>query len=273
MMLVLLALSVVSVSSIQQDAFAQNTGMYITASADDGSDKIMVSGQTLSKQGDVTIKVTSPSGNNLVDVAQVQPDMDGKFDSMFMVGDSWKEDGFYSITAKHGTSSLYSMTVFVEVTDGITGKTMMTESSMESGIFAPPAQEPDRGLSIKADAVIGSTMIGISGMTDKLNLDVTLRVAAPNGNIIDAGQVAPGLDGSFATDINIGGPLWKQDGDYVVSAQQGTNPNYSDSVIVEIEDGVIVPEFGTIAVMVLAAAIISIVAITARSRLSIMPRY
>ena len=35
----------------------------------------------------------------------------------------------------------------------------------------------------------------------------------------------------------------------------------------------VVPEFGTIAVMILAVAIISIIAVTAKSRLSIMPRY
>ena len=34
----------------------------------------------------------------------------------------------------------------------------------------------------------------------------------------------------------------------------------------------VVPEFGTIAILVLAAAIISIVAVTTRSRLSITPR-
>ncbi len=35
----------------------------------------------------------------------------------------------------------------------------------------------------------------------------------------------------------------------------------------------VVPEFGTIAAMILAVAIISIIAISAKSRLSIIPRY
>ena len=35
----------------------------------------------------------------------------------------------------------------------------------------------------------------------------------------------------------------------------------------------VVPEFGTIAVVILAAAIVSIVAVSARSRLSLVPRY
>jgi predicted secreted protein with PEFG-CTERM motif len=40
----------------------------------------------------------------------------------------------------------------------------------------------------------------------------------------------------------------------------------------EIATKQVVPEFGTIAAMILAVAIISIIAISAKSRLSIMPR-
>ena len=42
---------------------------------------------------------------------------------------------------------------------------------------------------------------------------------------------------------------------------------------IEIIGTFVVPEFGTIAVMILAVAIISIIAVSARSRLSIMPKY
>ena len=81
------------------------------------------------------------------------------------------------------------------------------------------------------------------------------------------------LNGEFTSVITIGGPLWKQDGFYTVKAQQNDNPKYIASTEVDIQDGVVVPEFGTIAAMILAVAIISIIAISAKSRLSIMPRY
>jgi len=42
---------------------------------------------------------------------------------------------------------------------------------------------------------------------------------------------------------------------------------------IEIIGTFVVPEFGTIAAMILAVAIISIIAISAKSRLSIIPRY
>ena len=271
LMMVLIALSAVSAS--QYNAFAEGVGMSITASAEPGSSQILINGQTMSQRGDITLKVTSPSGTNLVDVKQVSPDMNGNFGGVFMIGNLWNEDGFYSITARQGQSSLYNLTVFVNVTGGMAQETMTTESNLETGLLGMPSQEPamSMGLSIEAEAIVGSTIIGITGMTDKM-MDVTLVVSAPNGNVVDAGQVQPNLDGTFAMDINVGGPLWNQDGDYVVTAQQGTNPAYKDSVIVEIKDGVIVPEFGTIAAMILAVAIISIIAISARSRLSIMPR-
>ena len=42
---------------------------------------------------------------------------------------------------------------------------------------------------------------------------------------------------------------------------------------IEIIGTFVIPEFGTIAAMILAVAIISIIAISAKSRLSIVPRY
>ena len=271
LMMVLIALSVVSAS--QYHAFAESGGMSITALAKEGSSQILVSGQTMSQREDITLRVISPNNINLVDVEQISPDMDGNFEVVFMIGNMWKEDGFYSITASQGGSSLYNLTVFVNVRGGTAQGTMTTESNLETGLLGMPKQESDMsmGLSINADAIVGSTTIGITGMTDKM-MDVTLLVLAPNGNVIDAGQVQPSPDGTFALDINVGGPMWKQDGDYVVTAQQGTDPEYKDYVTVEIEDGVIVPEFGTIAAMILTVAIVSIIAISARSRLSIMPR-
>ena len=126
----------------------------------------------------------------------------------------------------------------------------------------------------------GSDTIEITGVTSKTNEDVVFTVTAPNGNLISVDQVSPDSSGDFATDISVGGPLWSQDGAYTVTAQQGyiqkgTNVAsiFTDSVEVDIADGLVVPEFGTIAAMILAVAIISIIAISAKSRLSIVPRY
>jgi len=75
------------------------------------------------------------------------------------------------------------------------------------------------------------------------------------------------------TTIEVGGQLWSQDGMYTVSAQQGDASNYKTSAQVEIVDGHVIPEFGVIAAMILAVAIISIIVVTAKTKLSIVPRY
>ena len=278
MAIALMAVSLISVSAIHQEALAQGQGMSITATADQGSDIITVTGKTVSQLTDVTLRVTSPSGNNVVIVDQISPDSNGNFVTEFRIGPTWIENGFYTITAMQGIqqNSLYTLEVMVEITNQMAEKTSVTESNLETGLFVPndPNVAKDRGLEIYADAIVGSTTIEITGTTDRVSQDITITVTTPNhGNVITADQVSPNLDGEFATTIEVGGPLWKQDGDYTITAQQFIDPKYTASTIVEIEDGVVVPEFGAIAAMILAVAIISIIVVSARSRLSIMPRY
>ena len=277
MAIALMVLSLISVTSIQQDAFAQNQGMSITATADKGSDTIMIVGQTISEITDVTIIVTSPSGNNVVAIDQISPDS-GNFDTEFKVGPTWSEDGFYTITASQSVvqNSLYTLNVEVEVINGmVANDTSATESNIESDVFmsSDPKETRDRGLEINAEAEMGSDMIEITGTTDRLSTDITLTVVAPNGNIVSIDQVSPGLNGEFTSVLTTGGPLWTQDGIYTVTAKQIDSSAYTDSTEVDIKDGLVVPEFGTIAVMILAVAIVSIIAVSSKSRLSIMPRY
>ncbi len=276
MAIAIMALSLISMTSVQQDVFADSLGMSITATADQGSDTIVVTGTTAISSAPVTFQVISPSGNNLVTIAQEMPDEDGSFATTFKVGPTWSEDGLYSITAKQGNASIYTLTVLVEVTGGMTEGTSVTESTFETGTIDSlviPTVTRDAGLTISADAVEGSTTITITGSTDRMNEGITLTVTSPNGNIVSIDQVSPDVNGEFTSVFATGGPLWKQDGDYTISAHQNDNLKYNASVTVEIIDGVVIPEFGTIAAMILAVAIISIIAISAKSRLSIIPRY
>jgi len=278
MAIALMALSLVSMTSIQQDAFAQQSqGMMITATADKGGDTITVTGKTISDLTDVTFRVTSPSGNNVVAIDQISPDGDGNFVQEFKVGPTWTEDGLYKITAMQGigNNSLYTLNVLVEVANGMTERTSVSESNME-GIFTPTENNAATDAGLMLDAIVienGSSMFEVTGITDRVSQDITLTVTAPNGNVVTIDQISPMLDGNFAAEITVGGPLWKQDGFYTVSVKQFDDPKYTASTEVDILDGVVVPEFGTIAAMILAVAIISIIAVSAKSRLSIIPRY
>ena len=274
--LVLMALSLISVTAIQQDVFAQVLGMSLTAEASEGSHTILIRGQTASHVTDITFAVVSPDGFNRLAFDQITPDANGYFSTEFKIGPAWKQNGFYKITAMQGVgaSSLYSMSVEVEVINRMTMETLVTESNLETGIFMPKLEQLSlKGLTMRANAVEGSTTIGIVGHSDRTNIDITLKVIAPNGNVVSVEQITADLDGRFAIDITTGGPLWTQDGIYTVIAQQGESSNHKALVEVEVVDGVVIPEFGAIAALILAISIISIIIVSSKSRLSIMPRY
>ena len=275
MALALIAVSIISVASIQQDAFAQTTGMSVSATASQGSNTISVSGHTMSQITDITFTVISPS-QNIVSVDQIKPDAKGNFATEFKTNSMWKENGFYTIKVEQSPkgSALYKLSLRVEIINSVTTKTDVAQSTLGPTTYeSKPLLRT--GLSIgEANSMAGSNIISIMGTTDSAN-SITMKVIAPNGNVVVVDQFVPILNeqGHFLKDIKTGGPLWKQDGQYQIVAQQGEDPRYKHSIEVGIKDGVVIPEFGTIAVMILAVAIISIIAVSAKSRLSIMPRY
>ena len=97
MTIALVALSVILAAPVQQDAFARTVGMTMTATAEGGSGTISIMGQTANDVTDVTFKVTSPSGNNIVTVDQITPNDAGEFSTDFKIGPQWTEDGLYRI--------------------------------------------------------------------------------------------------------------------------------------------------------------------------------
>ena len=77
-------------------------------------------------------------------------------------------------------------------------------------------------------------MISISGSVSDYdesdpfkNFDVTIKLVAPNGNIITISQIPLNSDGSYSTFIPAQGPLWKFDGDYTISVSWGSDTNAS----------------------------------------------
>ena len=269
----LVAVSVIVMSSLGS-SYAQDSGMSLTATAQDGSDTITVTGNTASTLNDVSILVEAPN-KNVISVAQLSPDENGDFGVDIKISDAlWKQDGFYTITAQQGDSALYKLSVKVQVMGGTTFSTDVTQSTFENTLVGQKGPEVTMdGLTIRADWEKGNPIVPIVGSTDRMQFPITLTVKAPNGNVISVDQVSPSITGSFEAEVVTGCESWEQDGDYTVTAQQGDNPNYKDTAIIPVAECVPVPEFGTIAALILAVAIISIIAVSARSRLSIMPKY
>jgi len=268
--IVLLAVTIMSVSALGQNAYA---GSGMSLSADCSGSSCDISGTTDRNDQDVTMIVTASNGNK-VQIGQLSVS-GGSFSTTWNVSGSG--DGTYTIAVNQGTSSKYSLSVSVDVSGGssdssasisnIVGVVEEEEASVEETVIATPAG----GLTLTAGGVEGSTTIDVSGTTDR-NGDIVLTVTAPNGNIVSIDQISPS-GGSFMTTIEVGGQLWSQDGMYTISAQQGDASNYKTSAEVEIVDGHVIPEFGVIAAMILAVAIVSIIVVTAKTKLSIVPRY
>jgi len=272
----LLSVTILSGFAFQDFAYAE-TGMSVSVNADEGSTTISVSGHTSVRNNDITIMVQAPNGN-IISVAQISPDANGDFMTDIQgSAQLWKQDGMYTISVKQGSSTLYDFSLSVEVTGGTTAATSVSDSTLESGFgeVSPiiGGAKDISGLTITDNSVLGSTTISISGHTDRTNNSIQIVVTAPNGNIVSVAQIMPEANGDFMVDIGVGGSQYGQSGMYTVTAQQGVGSSYKDSIDVEIIDGAIIPEFGTIAALILAVAIISIIAVSAKTRLSIMPRY
>ena len=268
--IVFLAVTIMSVSALGQNAYAAGGGMSL--STDCSGSTCDISGTT--DRNDLDVTIVLKSSNGIHDVAQLTVS-DGSYSTTFNVSNL--KDGTYTIAANQGSSSKYSLSVDIDVSDGTSDSSVSVsnraasaveeEASVEETVIATPAG----GLTLTAGGVEGSTTIDISGTTDR-NGDITLTITAPNGNIVGVSQLSPS-GGSFASTVEVGGPLWSQDGMYTISAHQGKASNYQTSTEVEVVDGHVIPEFGVIAVMILAVAIVSIIVVTAKTRLSIVPRY
>ena len=117
--------------------------------------------------------------------------------------------------------------------------------------------------SLEAYVLDDSNTVVITGESVSLE-EVTFIVQSPSGNIITVDQITPTHTGQITTMLTAGGALWSEDGIYTVKV---TQEGISETIDIELLDGNIVPEFGVIAMMILAVSIISILMITSKSRL------
>ena len=264
--IVLLAVTIMSVSAIGQNAYAGGAGMSL--SADCSGSSCAISGTTDRTDQDATMTVSNDNG--IHSIAQMSTS-GGSFSTTLYVSNL--DDGAYTVAVNQGSSSKYSLSVGIEVSDGSsdsanTVSNMVAGSEEAAGVVETASAG---GLSLTAGGMEGSTTIDVSGTTDR-SADITLTVTAPNGNIVTVSQISPS-GGSFATTIETGGPLWSQDGMYTIKAVQGSASSHQKTAQVEIIDGHVIPEFGVIAAMILAVAIVSIIVVTAKTKLSLVPRY
>jgi len=274
---IVLLMAVLSVGSmgIASQAFAdhhvggQDMPIDISTDSDtyDHDSTISITGQvsTVRAGAAVAIVVSGPMG--IVSVDQVTPSADGSFSSSVVTGSNlMKYDGEYKIKATYGDKSIND-TVIVTLEGGIAA------GSMSGG---DDHHEEGHHEAAEAYDLTDDVSTSISG-------GYVESVTAGNNSVViaihdaeDGGELTLTVDSDVLTPFNDGSYFVLVDGEESDDASQSGN-----TVTIPLEFGVesvevigthVIPEFGTIAALILVVAITSIIAITAKSRLSLMPK-
>jgi len=263
-------LLVLIVMSIPISAFAEPMIELNTEQSEIHSlDSVLVTGKItgVASFKPVTLTVISPDGETVY-APMVSFDNNGVFKRLFHPTLPSFKDGTYTIIASHPDTQKTAEIQFTVIGSTIPPKGIPVKSTYSGIISTKPSV-----ITLSADTEFGSDKILVKGSTTSFITDITFIVTSPQGNLISIAQITPDTDGKFSAEIKSGGPLWKENGFYTITANQGLSSEHKQSIKIEIDNGVVVPEFGTIAVMILAVAIISIIAVSAKSRLNVMPRF
>lgn len=143
-------------------------------------------------------------------------------------------------------------------------------------------QIPSTPISVTTDKLVydHNSQIMITGHVTHANgQDVTIKVTSPSGNVVTTAQATPDINGDFTKKVSTAGNLWFENGSYTIQVQQGDQQARVNSAIFQLSgetkgtNSTSIPEFGPIAALVFALAIISIVAVSAKTGLRFMPKY
>jgi len=211
-------------------------------------------------------------GKNLMQVSQVKVSHDGQFSDTFTAaGPQWNNEGTVLIKATYGGAASTELTIsFFKNTIG------EYQSNMEVKI--PEAGTFDIPYTMKGGTISSMELV-------KRNLSLEIEFLAQTDGVLEMKLSRDNID-SLSND--------GQDIDFIILVYEKDSAiplqtNYKEMEIddeyrsisipikqgdekIEIVGTYVVPEFGTIAMIVLAVAIVSIIAVSAKSRLSIMPR-
>ena len=250
-------------------------------------DIILVSGEIkyIALGDQLSLIIQAPNGN-IVQLDQMTVGSDKKFSTEINPnGPYWKNPGMYKITITQNENN--QATVSFEFTGVSVEK---VEELVEEVIVEELVEEV-----ITIDSIITATTITIQGSTDLISYEIT------NGKVINAipDMDAVSLlvhiesidDGSITLTIPrsvLDATINNEDDEFFVLVD-GEEVEFEEIITstdriltinflagteeIEIIGTFVIPEFGTIAAMILAVAIISIIAISSKSRLGMLSRY
>jgi len=209
---------------------------------------------------------------NLMQVSQVNVSQDGKFsDTITAAGPQWQNEGTVTIKANYGGDT-------------------STELNIE--FFKNTAGEYVSNYEVKIEDAgtfdVQYTMKGgvVSSMQlNQKNLSLEIEITTNSDGNLNINLPRDSIDSKTKDGMDINFIVLMYESNSVIPVQTDFTKIESDNEFrslnipikngdtkIEIVGTHVVPEFGTIAMVVLAVAIVSIIAVSAKSRLSIMPR-
>ena len=237
----------------------------------------------LSSQSPVILQIFSPNGN-LVQIAQVSLDSEDNFieEIKTSIGGKWKETGTYIIKASHYYGNAEMQIEY----GGLMSAQLNTDASVES------EDDSTSGLEL-AFSGLGE----FSGDVNVIELDgYNIFYKINNGKVLkiipdtesmsliiqletfNDGDLLISLPKQVIDTVEVDFFVLADGEETVYYSEQGTDtwvlmiPFYNGTEEIEIIGTFVIPEFGTIAAIILAVAITSIIVLSAKTRLSIIPR-
>ncbi len=259
------ALTAILIASIiATPAFAQSPILVSTdmPSYDDG-DTIMVSGTVadLLSGYQISIQIFEPEFGNIVYINQFGVGADKKYNHQLTAGGpGWFSAGEYRVVVTYGTENRVAETTF----DFSGSSTSKGKSINVEGFLVGYKITGGSVVSITPDVDSSSLIIVITTTSDG-----ELTITLPR-ELIDAVLETGGDDEFFVLvdqeEVDFDETKTSTDRTLTIKFPQGAEE-------IEIIGTFVIPEFGAIAALILAVAIISIIVVSAKTRLSLIPRY
>ena len=228
----------------------------------DHDSTIVVTGQIGNMRMGTPVSVIVTGANGVVTIDQITPAADGSFKfELNTASPLMKYDGEYKIKATYGDVNINDV-VLVTLEGGI------VKAESHSGHEEHHEEAADFTDSLNYNISEGSVDSVTSTNDDSLLITVV--------GVLDSGALTITLPDDIITPFNDGTFFVLVDGEESDDAEQNGNeltiPFEAGTTQIEIVGTHVVPEFGAIAAVILAVAIVSIIAVSAKSRLSFMPR-
>ena len=229
-------------------------------------DKIMISGSVASflYGTPVSVIIRNPIGN-IVYISQVElSNGSSTYSTTISAGGAlWQAAGAYTITAQYGSQDRQATTTF-----NFAGSKGIQNTFLVDGtnFTLPYSITNGKVTDITTDTQSKSLIVTIQTTGDG-----TLTLTMPRA-LIDAKKTDGTDDKYFVLNDDQENDGFQETG--TTSADRTLSIPFTDGTTkIEIIGTMVVPEFGPIAVLVLAIAIISIIAVSAKTGLRLMPRY